>query len=70
MRLGQVSKPNGPFEIVERDIPEPGARKVRIKVQACASVTVIRSRKKDYSRNPIPKGSWSRDCRRYRRNRQ
>jgi D-arabinose 1-dehydrogenase-like Zn-dependent alcohol dehydrogenase len=31
----QVSKPNGPFEIVERDIPEPGAGKVRIKVQAC-----------------------------------
>jgi D-arabinose 1-dehydrogenase-like Zn-dependent alcohol dehydrogenase len=31
----QVSKPNGPFEIVERDIPEPGAAQVRIKVQAC-----------------------------------
>jgi D-arabinose 1-dehydrogenase-like Zn-dependent alcohol dehydrogenase len=31
----QVSKPNGPLEIVERDIPEPGAAKVRIKVQAC-----------------------------------
>jgi len=25
MRSVQVSKPNGPFEIVERDIPEPGA---------------------------------------------
>jgi D-arabinose 1-dehydrogenase-like Zn-dependent alcohol dehydrogenase len=35
MRSVQVSKPNGPFEIVERDIPEPGAEKVRIKVQAC-----------------------------------
>ena len=35
MRSVQVSKPNGPFEIVERDIPEPGAAKVRIKVQAC-----------------------------------
>jgi D-arabinose 1-dehydrogenase-like Zn-dependent alcohol dehydrogenase len=35
MRSVQVSKPNGPFEIVERDIPEPGAGKVRIKVQAC-----------------------------------
>jgi D-arabinose 1-dehydrogenase-like Zn-dependent alcohol dehydrogenase len=30
-----VSKPNGPFEIVERDIPEPGVAQVRIKVQAC-----------------------------------
>ena len=35
MRSVQVSKPNGPFEIVERDIPEPSAAQVRIKVQAC-----------------------------------
>jgi D-arabinose 1-dehydrogenase-like Zn-dependent alcohol dehydrogenase len=35
MRSVQVSKPNGPLEMVERDIPEPGARHVRIKVQAC-----------------------------------
>src|SRR5215831_2105942 len=31
----QVSKPKGPFEIVEREIPEPSTRHVRIKVQAC-----------------------------------
>src|SRR5207247_3659049 len=30
-----VSKPKGPFEVVDRDIPEPGATQVRIKVQAC-----------------------------------
>jgi D-arabinose 1-dehydrogenase-like Zn-dependent alcohol dehydrogenase len=35
MRSVQVSKANGPFEIVERDIPEPNATQVRIKVQAC-----------------------------------
>jgi D-arabinose 1-dehydrogenase-like Zn-dependent alcohol dehydrogenase len=35
MRSVQVSKPSGPFEIVERDIPEPGAAQVRIKVQSC-----------------------------------
>lgn len=35
MRAVQVSKAKGPFEIVERDIPEPGAGMVRIKVQAC-----------------------------------
>jgi D-arabinose 1-dehydrogenase-like Zn-dependent alcohol dehydrogenase len=35
MRSVQVSKANGPFEIVERDIPEPSATQVRIKVQAC-----------------------------------
>jgi D-arabinose 1-dehydrogenase-like Zn-dependent alcohol dehydrogenase len=35
MRVAQVSRPNGPFEIIERQIPEPGAGAVRIKVQAC-----------------------------------
>jgi D-arabinose 1-dehydrogenase-like Zn-dependent alcohol dehydrogenase len=35
MRSVQVSRPKGPLEIVERDIPEPSARQVRIKVQAC-----------------------------------
>lgn len=35
MRVVQVPRPNGPLEIVERDIPEPGAGFVRIKVQAC-----------------------------------
>jgi len=35
MRVAQVSRPKGPFEIVERPIPEPGAGTVRIKVLAC-----------------------------------
>jgi len=35
MRAVQVSRPGGPLEIVERDIPEPGPGIVRIKVQAC-----------------------------------
>jgi D-arabinose 1-dehydrogenase-like Zn-dependent alcohol dehydrogenase len=35
MRAVQVTSPKGPFEIVEREIPEPGAGSVRIKVQAC-----------------------------------
>jgi len=35
MRAVQVSKPGGPFELVERDIPQPGPREVRVKVQAC-----------------------------------
>ena len=35
MRVVQVSRPKGPFEIVERPIPDPGAGSVRIKVQAC-----------------------------------
>jgi D-arabinose 1-dehydrogenase-like Zn-dependent alcohol dehydrogenase len=35
MRAVQVPKPKGPFEIVEREVPEPQAGWVRIKVQAC-----------------------------------
>ena len=35
MRVVQVPQPNGPFELVEREIPAPGAGEVRIKVQAC-----------------------------------
>src|SRR5215471_8516896 len=35
MRAVQVSKAGGPLEVVERDIPEPGPGKVRIRVQAC-----------------------------------
>jgi D-arabinose 1-dehydrogenase-like Zn-dependent alcohol dehydrogenase len=35
MRSVQVSKPGGPFEIVDRKIPEPGPTQLRIKVQAC-----------------------------------
>jgi hypothetical protein len=34
-RYVQVSLPGEPFEIVERDVPEPGASQVHIKVQAC-----------------------------------
>ena len=35
MRAIQISRSNGPFELVERDVPEPGAGAVRIKVEAC-----------------------------------
>jgi D-arabinose 1-dehydrogenase-like Zn-dependent alcohol dehydrogenase len=35
MRAVQVSSAGGPFELVLRDIPSPGPRQVRIKVQAC-----------------------------------
>jgi len=34
-RAMQVSRPGGPFELVECGIPQPGPRQVRIKVQAC-----------------------------------
>ena len=35
MKVAVVSRPGADFEIVERDIPKPGAGEVRIKVQAC-----------------------------------
>ena len=35
MKAAQISAPHGGFELVERDIPEPGARQVRVKVEAC-----------------------------------
>src|SRR5213083_1771571 len=35
MKAAQVPKPGAAFEIVEREIPKPGAGEVRIKVQAC-----------------------------------
>src|SRR5262245_18803638 len=34
MRAAQVRAGKGPFEIVEREVPEPGPGKVRVKVQA------------------------------------
>ena len=35
MKVAQISKPGADFEIVEREIPSPGAGQVRIKIQAC-----------------------------------
>lgn len=35
MRVAQITRPGGPFEIVEREIPSPGPGQVRIRVQAC-----------------------------------
>ncbi len=35
MKVVQVAKPNSELELVERDIPDPKPRHVRIKVQAC-----------------------------------
>ncbi|MGW3243582.1 alcohol dehydrogenase [Streptomyces sp. NPDC001070] len=34
MRVAQVSEPGGPFEIVERELPQPGPGHVRIAVEA------------------------------------
>jgi D-arabinose 1-dehydrogenase-like Zn-dependent alcohol dehydrogenase len=41
MRVAQIARPSEPFEIVEREIPEPSAGWVRIKVQVVASATAM-----------------------------
>jgi D-arabinose 1-dehydrogenase-like Zn-dependent alcohol dehydrogenase len=35
MKVAQISKPGAGFQIVQREIPEPGAGQVRVKVNAC-----------------------------------
>jgi alcohol dehydrogenase, propanol-preferring len=35
MRAVQVSRAGGPFELVEREVPEPGPGRIRIQVEAC-----------------------------------
>ena len=35
MRVAQVPRPGADFQVVDRKIPRPGARQVRIRVQAC-----------------------------------
>jgi Zn-dependent alcohol dehydrogenase len=35
MKVAQISRPGGKFEIVEREIPKPADGQVRIKIQAC-----------------------------------
>ncbi len=35
MKAAQISKPGGDWELVERDLPEPSAGQVRVKVEAC-----------------------------------
>jgi len=35
MKAAQIGKPGGNWELVERDIPQPGPGQVRVKVEAC-----------------------------------
>jgi D-arabinose 1-dehydrogenase-like Zn-dependent alcohol dehydrogenase len=35
MKVAQIASPKSGFQIVEREIPQPGPRQIRIKVQAC-----------------------------------
>ena len=35
MKVAQVTRPGGPIELVEREVPQPGPGEVRVRVQAC-----------------------------------
>ena len=35
MKAAQVTRPGGPIELVEREVPQPGTGEVRVRVQAC-----------------------------------
>jgi D-arabinose 1-dehydrogenase-like Zn-dependent alcohol dehydrogenase len=35
MKAAQISKPGGDWELVERDVPEPGPGQLRVKIEAC-----------------------------------
>lgn len=35
MRVAQITKPGAKWELVEREVPQPGAGQVRLKVEAC-----------------------------------
>jgi D-arabinose 1-dehydrogenase-like Zn-dependent alcohol dehydrogenase len=50
MRAVQVARANGPLEMVERDIPQPPAGWVRVKVQACGIC---------HSDSLVKEGLWS-----------
>jgi len=49
MKVAQIPKAGADFEIVEREIPNPSAGEVRIKVQACG---ICHSDVSDRARGP------------------
>ena len=57
MKMARVPEANAPFELVDVDVPEPGAGQVRIKVHACGvchsdSLTVIGAMGNNFPRAP------------------
>ena len=43
MKAAQIGKPGGDWELIERDIPDPGAGQVRVKVEACGICQIGRA---------------------------
>ncbi|WP_041449442.1 alcohol dehydrogenase [Anaeromyxobacter sp. Fw109-5] len=35
MKVVQASRPNGPFEVASREVPDPGPGEIRVRVEAC-----------------------------------
>lgn len=45
MKVAQISKPGGDWELVERDIPEPGPDQVRVKPLVVSALTLLMGRR-------------------------
>jgi D-arabinose 1-dehydrogenase-like Zn-dependent alcohol dehydrogenase len=64
MKVAQISKPGAGFEIVEREIPEPGAGEVRIRVQACGVChSDIFVKEGPLAGDSVSAGAWARSGR-------
>ena len=42
MKVAQVSRPGGPIELVERDVPQPGRARFAFACKLVASATAMR----------------------------
>ena len=70
MKAAQISKAGGGFEIVEREIPTPGAGQVRIKVQACGIChSDVFTERRLVAGHSVSPGSGTRSRRLHRRSR-
>ena len=64
MKVAQISKAAGDFELVERDIPEPGPGQVRVKVEACGIChSDVAGKRRALAGPAISAGAGSRNCR-------
>ena len=67
MKAAQISKPGGDFEIVEREVPEPGRGQVRVKVEACGVChSDVFVKEGLWPGDSVSAGSWARSCRYHR----
>jgi len=67
LKVAQVRKPGGDFELVERETPKPNGGQVRIKVQACGVChSDVFTKETLVARNSVSRRTWTRSGRRRR----